>query len=69
MQVTENNALFAEVYGEESAIVSGGQTSVRSYNFIGLATFFMLVLILWGLDEGLLNPNFNNYNRFGSMST
>jgi hypothetical protein len=66
MQVTGNNALFTEVYGEESAIVSGGQ---RSYNFIGLATFFMLALILWGLDEGLLYPNFNNYNGFGSMST
>jgi hypothetical protein len=69
MQVVENNSLFTQVSGEESAIVSGGvSTYVPHYNFIGLATFFVLVLILWGLDQGLFYPSVNN-SQIENMST
>ena len=50
MQVIEKNSLFAQVSGEQSAVVSGGTV----YNFTGLATFGVVGLILWGLDQALL---------------
>ena len=48
MQVIEKNTLFTEVSVEESAIVSGAAS-----DFIGLATFGVVGLILWGLDQKL----------------
>jgi hypothetical protein len=57
MQVIEKNTLFTEVSVEESAIVSGAAS-----DFIGLATFGVVGLILWGLDQALLYSPGNRQN-------